>query len=91
MAKKKIGAIQIGKAYLFRTVTHYHVGRVKEILPDCYVLTDAAWVADTGRFNAALLSKKFSEVEPFPDGCILFRGGLIDATPWDGELPLKVL
>ena len=93
MAKKSKASqhIKLGGVYLFRTVTHYHVGRVSEIHPDAYVLTDAAWIADTGRFSETLKDpSKVVEVEPFVGPCILFRGGLIDATPWSGQIPMGV-
>ena len=84
------GNVQVGKVYLFRSVTHYHVGRVKQIHPDCFVLSDAAWIPDTGRFSEAVKGNSFSEVEPFVNDLILFRGSLVDATLWGGTLPLGV-
>ena len=79
MARKQKGFWQIGKIYLIRTVTMIDTGRLVEVTPHEIVLEDAAWIADTGRFGAALKSLNFSEVEPFPDGQVAIgRGAIID-------------
>lgn len=71
---------EIGKHYLIRTVTMIDTGTVKAVYPNEIVLTDAAWIADTGRFSDAVRKAEFSEVEPFPDGeVIIGRGSIIDA------------
>jgi hypothetical protein len=73
-------AWEIGQCYLIRTVTMIDTGRLVEVTPHELVLTDAAWIADTGRFADALKSLSFSEVEPFPDGKVIIgRGAIIDA------------
>jgi hypothetical protein len=73
-------AWEIGKCYLIRTVTMIDTGRLVEVTPHELVLTDAAWIADTGRFADALKSLQFLEVEPFPDGRVIVgRGAVIDA------------
>jgi hypothetical protein len=73
-------AWEIGKCYLIRTVTMIDTGRLVEVTPHELVLTDAAWIADTGRFADSLKSLDFSEVEPFPDGRVIIgRGAIIDA------------
>lgn len=70
----------IGEVYLIRTVTMIDTGRVVRVTPQEIVLTDAAWIADTGRFSDALKKAEFSEVEPFPDGeVIINRTAVIDA------------
>ena len=50
----KKSPVEIGKAYLFRTVTHIELGRVVAICGDFVTLEDASWVADTGRYHNAL-------------------------------------
>ncbi len=73
-------AFKIGKTYLIRTVTMIDTGIVQSVNDHEVVLTSAAWIADTGRFGAALKNAEFSEVEPFPDGeVIVGRGAIIDA------------
>jgi hypothetical protein len=53
------------------------------------VLTDAAWIADDGRFSEALQSGKFNEVEPFPDHAevIINRASLVDSVIFTHPLP----
>lgn len=72
---------EIGKNYLIRTVTMTQSGKVKEIYPQFLVLSDAAWIADTGRFSASLEDQElFNEVEPFKNDCIVGIGSIVDAT-----------
>lgn len=80
---------QIGQPYFFRLVTHYLTGRVKRVTPKEIVLSEAAWIADTGRFSEALATGKLNEVEPFPqdEEVIIGRGALIDAIRWKHALP----
>lgn len=71
---------ELGKHYLIRTVTMIDTGRVVTVTETEIILEDAAWVADTGRFSAALNTSEFNEVEPFPDGQVIVnRAAVIDA------------
>ena len=80
----------IGKNYLIRTVTMIDTGRLVAVGEHELVLEDAAWIADTGRFAASLVSCEFSEVEPFPAGRVIIgRGAIIDACEIK-TLPRKV-
>lgn len=82
---------QPGKAYLIRTVTHYVVGRLLDVEAHELWLDQAAWVADTGRFSAALQQGVLREVEPFPDGAVAVgRGAIVDAALWRHPLPRTV-
>lgn len=87
---KSANPIRVGNAVLIRTVTHYHTGRIVEVTPTELVLVDAAWIADTGRFNAALVASTVAEAEPFPSAVAVNRGAIIDVTDWRGELPRAV-
>ena len=80
-------SFEIGKAYLIRTVTMYYVGRLVSITDADVVLSDAAWVPDTGRFSDALKTGNLCEVEPFVDRVIVMRSGMIDACEWTAKLP----
>lgn len=76
---------------LIRTVTHYLTGRVVDVTSQEIVLDDAAWVANTGRFELALRTGELSEVEPIPGGRhIVGRGAVVDCSPWDHPLPRDV-
>ena len=72
---------EIGENYLIRTVTFTLTGKVKSKTNQFLVLSDADWIADTGRFSEALEnSDKFNEVEPFKHDCIVSKGSIVDAT-----------
>ena len=73
------GFWEIGKPYLIRTVTMIDTGILVAVTDQEIILRDAAWIADTGRFAAALESCEFREVEPFPSGLIsIGRGAVIE-------------
>tara|TARA_R100001480_G_scaffold18283_2_gene27758 strand:+ start:31454 stop:31813 length:360 start_codon:yes stop_codon:yes gene_type:complete len=84
---------KIGKAYLFRLVTHIDIGVVKDVGEKEIVLTNASWIADTGRYNECF--KKgvdgLNEVEPYPldQEVIIGRGALVDSTIWNHKLPTE--
>lgn len=80
------GFLEIGKAYLIRTVTLYQVGRVVAVSGQFVKLEEASWIADTGRFATALKSGEFSEVEPVGESYINL-GSIIDAFPFEHKLP----
>ena len=78
---------EIGKNYLIRTVTMIQLGKLKKVTDKELVLSEACWVADTGRFNEALEKGTLKEVEMFQRDVIVGRGGIIDATEWIIDLP----
>lgn len=78
---------EIGKAYLFRTVTHIEVGRVVRIVGQFVELEDASWIADTGRYHDCLRDGVFSEVEPYPLYTGVNTSSLINYAPWPHDLP----
>ena len=79
---------QVGRAYLIRTVTMIDTGILVSIDDHEIVLSDAAWIADTGRFSDALASSVFGEVEPYPRPVIVMKAAFVDVTEI-GELPTK--
>ncbi len=76
----------VGKAYLIRTVTYHVLGKVKEIKGNFLVLTDASWVADSGRFNEAIGKGTLNEVEYVGDAIVAINA-VSDAYPWTHKLP----
>lgn len=62
----------IGGGVFIRTVTMYYTGKVEKIAGKFLVLSQAAWIADTGRFNDFIQGKPTSalEVEPMGDTMI---------------------
>ena len=77
----------VGDTVFVRTVTYHYTGRISAIYPGEIVLADAAWIADSGRFSAALATGTLAEVEPYPGSVIISRGGIVDVSPWLHSLP----
>ncbi len=88
--KGKSHSLTVGECVFIRTVTAYFTGRIVAVTSADIVLADAAWIADTGRFSAALKTGTLGEVEPYPDGVTVSRGGVIDVSPWKHALPRDV-
>jgi hypothetical protein len=81
----------VGKKVFIRTVSYHYTGKVKSANKDFIVLQDAAWVADSGRFAAALSKGSLSEVEPYPNECIVMTPSVVDISEWAHDLPRKTL
>ncbi len=81
----------IGQKYFIRTVTHHFTGRLVAVTEKELVLSEAAWIADSGRFHNALVDGTLNEVEPYPSGSrlIVGRGSLVDVVEWLHELPTE--
>lgn len=79
--------VKIGYNYLFRTVTHIEVGRVKSVDGVFVTLEDASWIADTGRYHDCLSKGVFNEVEPYPLTTTINSASLINFAPWPHSLP----
>ena len=81
----------VGESVFIRTVTHHYTGKLVKVYPNELVLTDAAWIADDGRFGEALATGKLNEVEPYPEGEVIVpRGCIVDCTRWPHALPRAV-
>ena len=80
----------VGSAYLIRTVTMAWTGRVIRIVGGFLVLEDAAWIADTGRYNEASTADALNEVEPRDGEVIVGLGAIVDAVQWTSALPRAV-
>ena len=81
---------EVGKQYLIRTVTMIQVGKLEKVYDKELVLSNASWIADTGRFNNCLVNYEFNDIEPFKHNAIVNRGAIVDCTEWCGELPKEV-
>jgi hypothetical protein len=76
----------VGKAWLFRTVTYFTVGTVTQRIGNFLLLSDASWVADTGRFMSTIKNGTLNEVEPVGiQGLNL--DAVVDFFPWIHKLP----
>lgn len=54
----------VGKKVFIRTVTYHLVGKVKKLSGNLFELSEASWVADSGRFMNAIRDGELDEVEP---------------------------
>lgn len=90
-ACSSVACYEIGKNYFIRTVTNYFTGKLVAVHPQELVVTDAAWIADTGRLAEFVARGTPKEVEVYPDGqpVIIGRGAIIDATAVSWPLPRK--
>jgi hypothetical protein len=81
---------KIGANYLIRTVTMIYTGKLESVGEKELVLSNCAWIADTGRFSENLISCSFNEVEMYPAKreVIIGRGALLDAVIID-KLPTE--
>ena len=75
-----------GQSYMIRTVTMTWTGRVQRVEGDFLVMSDAAWIASTGRYADATTIDALSEVEPIKGEAIIGLGAVVDARAWSGEL-----
>ena len=82
---------EIGENYLIRTVTMTSVGKLKKVTNSELVLTNASWIADTGRYHDAIKDgfSSAAEIEPYIDDIIINRSAIVDATKYRHELPSK--
>ncbi|MCB0968620.1 MAG: hypothetical protein KDB37_17445 [Ilumatobacter sp.] len=76
-----------GMTVIVRTVTMIYTGRATSVGSGWIRLDDAAWIADTGRWAAALATGKLNEVEPYPGGCWVRASSIVDVAPWSHDLP----
>ena len=78
----------VGQNVFIRTVTMHYTGHLDRVTAGELVLTDASWIADSGRFHVALMNGDLCEVEPFPTGEVIVpRSGVIDVCRWHHALP----
>ena len=78
---------EIGEKYFIRTVTYFATGKVKRITGNFLELEDAAWIADTGRFQDAIMNGVLSEVEPVEVPMYINLSSITDAFLWKHKLP----
>lgn len=86
-SKKNEHPYKIGENYFLRTVTMIIVGKLQWVGEQELLLSEASWIADTGRFHDALKKGTLSEIEPFVDDVIVGRSTIIDGTKWAHKLP----
>ena len=79
---------EVGKSYFIRTVTYHLVGKLDKIVGNMMVLSEASWVADSGRFMNAIKDGTLDEVEPV--GIVYVNiNAITDMFPWEHSLPTE--
>ena len=81
--------MEVDQKVFIRTCTMYFLGSVAAVSADEVRLTSASWIADTGRFGEFLASGDPKEVEPYPNGCVVRLGAVVDWSPWTHDLPTE--
>ena len=85
--------LSVGDNYFIRCLTYHSTGRFVGTQQvgghTLLLLEDAAWVADSGRFSAAILTGSLSEVEPV-DTMAINLANVVDIFPWEHDLPRDV-
>lgn len=72
-------AMFIGKTVFIRTVTMTNVGVLQAVMKDGFLLSDAVWIANTGRWSQFCQNGTADEVEPFGSTpVVVAKGGVID-------------
>ena len=77
-----------GDKLFIRTVTFHHVGEVVEVTDGFLKLKNASWVADSGRFGAAIQDGSLSEVEYVGEASVNVAT-IVDVFPWSHGLPTE--
>lgn len=80
-------AFNVGESVYIRTVTHHQTGKIKAIKGNFLVLSEAAWIADSGRFYDALKTGSLSEIEPAVGDVRVNIESIIDCYEWKHALP----
>ena len=80
-----------GSKVLIRTVTMTLLGEVVLETAQLIVLTNGGWVADTGRFGAALATGKIEEFERAPGQFAVGLGAIVDVWPWEHDIPSQTI
>jgi len=84
---KSLYSSYIGKAVFIRTVTMHYTGMVKAVSEKEILISDAAWIADSGRFHDALKNGTLKEVEPYVTDVVISQGAILDLSEWLHDLP----
>ena len=78
----------IGEKLFLRTVTYHIIGKVKKTIDKILVLSDASWVADSGRFQQAIKNGDLDEVE-FVGDWFVNLDSVTDFGVWKHALPTE--
>ena len=78
-----------GEKLFIRTVTYHLTGKLKKVIGGNFLeLTDAAWIADSGRFMQCIQDGSLNEVEPVGKAFVNMNA-IVDFFPWKHPVPTK--
>ena len=91
VTKQTKGFYQLGEPYMIRTITMIYTGRLIKSSDKELVLTECAWIPDTGRWQQACENGNFGEVEPYPKYAevIINREAVLDLFKVNFKLPTE--
>ena len=78
---------KVNENVFVRTVSFHYVGRVSRVCGQWLQLSEASWVADSGRWHEAVAKGSLKEVEPYPADCWINLGVVVDWCVWSHRLP----
>ena len=77
-----VESIEVGKRYLFKTVTHYYAGRVRSKTLTDVVLTDRPEIVfRTGSWPECAMTGNWERSQDLPDGWIVSLAAVVSAGP----------
>ena len=85
---EKHGYYPVGNQVMIRTVTMIYVGTLIDVTKEEFILTKAAWIPDSGRWNEFMKDgNNASEVEPYVQSevVIVSRGASLDVSKISGS------
>jgi len=77
----------VGKSLFMRTVTYHVVGKVEKVVGTFLLLSNASWVASSGRFMNAIKEGKLDEVEPLGEWAVNYNT-ITDMGEWKHSLDI---
>ena len=67
-----------GLKVVIRTVTYHYAGEVVDVDEGRVALSNASWIADSGRWSEFLQTGDADEVEMYPDKVSVSLGSIVD-------------
>lgn len=81
--------VEVKGPVFIRTVTYHYTGEVVGETENFFVLKNAAWIADSGRWGEALKTGNLDEVEAYPDEqeTLIAKQSVVEILEWKHPLP----
>ena len=80
----------VGKKFFIRMVTYHLVGEIEKVMGNLFILKNASWIADSGRFSDAIKKGLGENAEIEPVGTAIINiNAMVDMFPYNHALPSK--